>query len=293
MSEETETMTEEQQPIKSSRRLSTISKQYDFDGDGKLDEAEMAVREMHTGDGLDKRAVYDRVHELLETQRSLMNVKRLLMVMTVVAVLLLVSMFAVSLAVARLVEQTGVTMDDRDEMVMIKGGEKHAGGVVHTAAEGHAVYVDESSLSGGDPFGIAPNAGSVFFDGKGHGDPTCTMEDYLFNATFLGNIKACQRFLYATQKAEMVSLLSGDEENLAPNEVLDTVTVEPTQHWDDPMVHDGKEWMVHLIQTTMGHTEGCHMFVFVTPNRAESEANVDKPCHYYKLPDCAVPACLL
>lgn len=60
-------------------RLSTVSRMYDIDGDGKLDEAEQAMRDMDkTGRGyLTNEKIHDLMTEHLDTQRELFKVKKI------------------------------------------------------------------------------------------------------------------------------------------------------------------------------------------------------------------------
>ncbi len=60
-------------------RLSAVSKMYDIDGDGTLDEAEQAMRDMDkTGRGyLTNEKIHDLMTEHLDTQRELFKVKKI------------------------------------------------------------------------------------------------------------------------------------------------------------------------------------------------------------------------
>ena len=68
-------------------RMSTISKMYDIDGDGQLDEAEQAMRDMDKSNRgyLTNEKVYKMMQEQMETQRQLFHVKRM-MFMYVIAI---------------------------------------------------------------------------------------------------------------------------------------------------------------------------------------------------------------
>ena len=59
--------------VKRVARLSTVSRMYDVDGDGVLDEAEMAMRNMDkSGRGhLSNETVYKMMHEQIKTQKQL------------------------------------------------------------------------------------------------------------------------------------------------------------------------------------------------------------------------------
>ena len=67
-------------PNKVYRKLSTVSKMYDIDGNGELDAAELAMRTMDkSGRGyLTNDKVYKMIQEQLETQKQLFQVKRIM-----------------------------------------------------------------------------------------------------------------------------------------------------------------------------------------------------------------------
>lgn len=63
-------------------RMSNISKMYDIDGDGQLDEAERAMRDMDKSNRgyLTNEKVYKMMQEQMETQKQLFHVKRMMFV---------------------------------------------------------------------------------------------------------------------------------------------------------------------------------------------------------------------
>lgn len=64
-------------PPRVPRKLSSVSKMYDVNGDGQLDEAEMAMRGMDSSDRgfLTNDKIYSLVREQLETRRQLFRIK--------------------------------------------------------------------------------------------------------------------------------------------------------------------------------------------------------------------------
>lgn len=65
---------------KLTRKMSVVSKAYDLDGDGKLDEAEQAMRDLDTENKgeLSKDQIYALMKEHLHTQKSLFRAKSMI-----------------------------------------------------------------------------------------------------------------------------------------------------------------------------------------------------------------------
>jgi hypothetical protein len=93
------------------RKLSTFSKMYDIDGDGKLDEAELAMRNMdQSGRGyLTNDKVYKLMEKQLETQRQLFRTKRVMFVLLALVVILALSNLGTSFAAAHLAKDTSTS----------------------------------------------------------------------------------------------------------------------------------------------------------------------------------------
>lgn len=94
-------------------RLSTVSQMYDLDGDGQLDAAEQAMRDMDKSNRgyLTNEKVYKMVQEQLETQKQLFHVKRIMFVLLAIVVLLAVSNLGTSFAAAIIAKDTTTTPD--------------------------------------------------------------------------------------------------------------------------------------------------------------------------------------
>jgi len=100
---------------KTANTLSNISKNYDLDGDGKLDETEMMMMKYDkNGDGtLDMREVHKIVRDLLVQQKELenerktiLNMKKLIICLVVFAKILTLAMLGVSFAAAVIAKDT-------------------------------------------------------------------------------------------------------------------------------------------------------------------------------------------
>ncbi|KAL3764866.1 hypothetical protein ACHAW5_008482 [Stephanodiscus triporus] len=93
------------------RKLSTFSKKYDVNGDGVLDEAEMAMRTMdRSGRGhLTNQQVYSMMQEQLETQKQLFRVRRIMFVLLGLVVILAVSNLGTSFAAASLAKDVTIS----------------------------------------------------------------------------------------------------------------------------------------------------------------------------------------
>lgn len=90
------------------KRLSTVSRMYDVDGDGKLNDAELAMRDMdQSGRGyLTNDKVYALMIEQLETQKQLFRVKRIMFVLLALVFILALANLGTSFAAASLSKDT-------------------------------------------------------------------------------------------------------------------------------------------------------------------------------------------
>jgi len=104
-------------------RLSTVSKMYDIDGDGQLDEAEAAMRRMDTsGRGyLTNEKVLGLMTEQLAQQRQLFRMKKVIIGLAAIVLLLTLSNLGTSFAAAYLAKDTSVS--DKEELVNSKTNE--------------------------------------------------------------------------------------------------------------------------------------------------------------------------
>jgi hypothetical protein len=94
-----------------SSRLSAVSKKYDVNGDGKLDEAEQAMRDLDKeGRGfLTNDKVYSIFQQQLRLQKQLLLAKRLVIFFAILLVILAVANIGVAFAAARLSKDTTTT----------------------------------------------------------------------------------------------------------------------------------------------------------------------------------------
>jgi len=94
-------------------RMSNISKMYDIDGDGQLDEAERAMRDMDKSNRgyLTNEKVYKMMQEQMETQKQLFHVKRMMFVLLGIVVILALSNFGTAFAAAYLAKDTTTSPD--------------------------------------------------------------------------------------------------------------------------------------------------------------------------------------
>eukprot|EP01083_Nonionella_stella_P198627 729118_1 len=92
--------------LKNNRKLSTVSKMYDIDG--KLDAAEMAMRDMDKSNRgyLSNETVYKLMKEQMETQKQLFRVKRVMFVLLALVVILALANLGTSFAAASLAKDT-------------------------------------------------------------------------------------------------------------------------------------------------------------------------------------------
>ena len=106
----TATMTENGKSL-SPRTLSAVSKMYDVDGDGVLNEAERALRELDTeGEGhLSNQKALKIMEQQLALQRQLFSMKRILIGLVAFTVILALSNLGTAFAAASLAKDTSVS----------------------------------------------------------------------------------------------------------------------------------------------------------------------------------------
>ena len=95
-------------------RLSTVSKMYDIDGDGQLDDAELAMRNMDTsGRGfLTNEKVYKMMQEQMDTQKQLFRTRRIMFVLLALVVILALANLGTGFAAASLAKDTTVSTNE-------------------------------------------------------------------------------------------------------------------------------------------------------------------------------------
>lgn len=106
-------------------KLSMTSKMYDVDGDGKLDEAEQAMRDLDTSNQgyLSNDKVYGIVKEQMEIQKKFLNMKRLIIGLSCFTIVLAVSNLGTAWAAALLAKDTM----EKDGNLYTKDGETMIG----------------------------------------------------------------------------------------------------------------------------------------------------------------------
>jgi hypothetical protein len=124
-----------------SKQLSVTSMMYDVDGDGKLDDAEKAMREMDTDNRgyLTNEKVYKVMLEQMKLQQEVFGLKRMSLVFLVVVFLLSLGTLASSFAAATLAKDTNVSNGN----LVAKDG----GGVVGTSSVATTFIVTEGAPS--------------------------------------------------------------------------------------------------------------------------------------------------
>lgn len=122
------------------RTLSEVSKQYDANGDGKLDEAEQAMRNLDTeGRGyLTNDKVLSVFQQQLRMQKQLLLAKRLLFLFAVLLIILAVANIAVAFIAARLSKETTT----RNDVLIVKDSGKIVATNNHADVYGIQTSVD-------------------------------------------------------------------------------------------------------------------------------------------------------
>lgn len=105
------------------RKLSTVSKMFDVDNDGKLDDAELAMRKLDKSNRgyLTNEKVYEMMKSNIETQNQLFKTRRIVFVLLATVVVLALSNLGTSFAAAYLAKDT--TTNDRDELIIKSNNE--------------------------------------------------------------------------------------------------------------------------------------------------------------------------
>jgi len=130
--------------------LSVKSKMYDIDGDGVLDEAEKAMRDMdESGRGfISNEKVYEMMKGHLETQRDLFKLKKVVIALSAFVVLLALSNLGTSLAAAYLAKDT--TTNDKDQLVNTNNGQALGTQTTALILDGEAKEALDQALGNGE-----------------------------------------------------------------------------------------------------------------------------------------------
>jgi len=182
------------------RSLSSVAKMYDIDGDGQLDEAELAMRQMdksHRG-YLTNEKVYDLMKDHLATQNKLFKTKKIALGLAGLVVLLAISNLGTSLASAYLAKDTQINFESEltnkrtQEIVSTQSAwDNLEVQRVTNVINGRRKLCDKSRLDEG---------GKEF---------NCEMESFLFpddTVLFLDE-KSCNKALKKCKKGESVNLI--------------------------------------------------------------------------------------
>ena len=136
---------------RSDARLSVISRQYDMNGKGFLNETEQQLRNLDTSNRghLSNDKVYELMQQHIDGQRKLFKMKKLLVGVTIFAVLLALTTLATSFAAAMLAKDTSASQRTtsliHEEALMSRDGSMAIG--VHTI--GHEIQLEEHNHGGG------------------------------------------------------------------------------------------------------------------------------------------------
>lgn len=137
--------------ISGDRKLSMFSKMYDLDGDGELDEAELAMRDMDTSrrGHLSNEKVYKMMQDHVQTQRKLFHFKKIIIGLTVLVVILALSNLGTSFAAAILSKDTATKPEETSdgETFGVDFIDKQSGGKIGTQTANDSVEVTRRASS--------------------------------------------------------------------------------------------------------------------------------------------------
>ena len=239
------------------------------------------------------------IHHVAHLQSQLGYTKRILWAVSVLAVLMMCTIFGLTVTVVNLVEENA-NLDRAGHFdmppVAREGNDDDDGIVIATVAEGFTIHHGDLAS---DPYGIATETSSLF--SLRHSDAesdayTCLLSDYLQQAKLLGQVEACRGVYYAAERAQTISFLSADEKRLARGQSMASLSLTPTQVWMDPIIITddtsqdqdapfNDETIIYMVQGTTGPNNDCRLLVFV-------EDLTQEACPYYEIPSCIVPSCI-
>lgn len=172
------------------KRLSTISRMYDVDGDGQLNDAEMAIRCMDQSNRgyLTNDKVCALMIEQLETQKQLFKVKRIMLVLLALVFVLAFANLGTSFAAASLAKDT--TTSSTAALMDKKTNE-----AVSTQTTSDSLTIERAI--------ITPDGRRKLCDVDGD-DAECKLSDR--NSILSMNQRSCRRMVRLCDQGNTVSL---------------------------------------------------------------------------------------
>lgn len=184
--------------VKEPRQMSMVSKMYDLDGDGKLDEAELAMRLRDTsGRGyLTNTEVYELMKEHINCQTAMFETKRIMKFMVTLVIVLALSQLGTAVAAAYLAKET--TTDANGHLTSMSTGE-----VLSTQSTAtHDIDIQRATIdpeTGRRRLNPCKRVGNG--DGDDNGDMECETDSFLSM-----DWKTCNRMLKHCNRGNTVTV---------------------------------------------------------------------------------------
>jgi len=121
-------------------RLSVVSRKYDLDNTGVLDEHEKELRAMDQGDGLEPQAVYRKLLELSTVANKLSSTKRLLLTLFIFGIFIVCSNLAMASVAVNLSKE--VQVNESGTLIAAAGG-----GIIATKAVGTSYRTTQETMN--------------------------------------------------------------------------------------------------------------------------------------------------
>lgn len=173
-------------------RLSTVSRMYDVNGDGALNAAELAMRDMdQSGRGyLTNDKVYKMMQDQIEVQKQLFRVKRIMFVLLALVVILAISNLGTSFAAASLAKDT--TISSNEEIVDKKTDEG-----LSTQSSSSSIEIQRTPIT---------SEGGRKLCNKDDGDVDCTLSE-IEGSILTMNKRMCKKLFKQCNRGNTVTLI--------------------------------------------------------------------------------------
>lgn len=227
-------------------KLSAVSQRYDMDGDGKLDDVELAMRNMDTSNRghLSNETVFKLMQAQVEQQKQLFKFKKIMIVLSALVFLLTLSNLGTSFAAAYLAKDT--TVNAKGELV-----NSNSKGKISTQSTNDQFTVLQAAV---DETG---DRRLRFCDsGRGRNNDLCEVDSYMYV-----DIAQCRAIIEKCRNNNVVTLLrtfsNGDtvQRTICRSE---TAVLETRRLPGNIVFRDSRQSVdIHYVEDDAGNRIGC------------------------------------